>query len=308
MTNRVRRPPPRIRFRPRLPPVLARPWRVLADTALSCFRYRATGLAAEAAFFAILSVPPLLFGLAGSIGFVTDQIDPRIIRQFRETMLQLASTVLTPFAVDTVIKPTIDDVLAGGRADVISIGFLLALWSGSRALNVFIDAISILYGHQGHRSFVRARLLSFVLYIVFLLIAVVLIPLALAGPGLVDRLLPDQLDWLASLYWPTLFAGSVFFLATLYLVSIPRGYRLRSAFPGSALALLIWVSGSLILRYALIRTTNGPSVYGPLAAPIALLAWLYVMSLAVLIGAAFNSAIEGSRPAARSQPTLPSEI
>jgi membrane protein len=32
-------------------------------------------------------------------------------------------------------------------------------------------------------------------------------------------------------------------------------------------------------------------VYGPLAAPIALLLWLYVVSLAVLIGAAFNAAI-----------------
>src|SRR5690625_2788027 len=35
-----------------------------------------------------------------------------------------------------------DDVLQGGRFDVVSIGFVLALWSGSRALNVFVDTIS----------------------------------------------------------------------------------------------------------------------------------------------------------------------
>ena len=45
-------------------------WRVLAQTLAACLRYRVTGLAAEAAFFAILSLPPLIFGLAGSIGFI----------------------------------------------------------------------------------------------------------------------------------------------------------------------------------------------------------------------------------------------
>jgi membrane protein len=175
-------------------------------------------------------------------------------------------------------------------------------------LNVFIDAISILYGWQGHRNFIRARALSFGLYVVFVVIAVVVIPLALAGPGVVDRLLPDRLEWLDNLYWPTLLLGSVLLLATLYRVSVPRGYRLRSGFPGGALALAIWIAGSVVLRYALIRSTNGPSVYGPLAAPIALLLWLYVVSLAVLIGAAFNAAIRATgREQAPSDPD-PSEI
>jgi membrane protein len=43
-------------------------WRLVVSTVGTCFRNRVTGLAAEAAFFALLSLPPLLFGLAGSIG------------------------------------------------------------------------------------------------------------------------------------------------------------------------------------------------------------------------------------------------
>jgi membrane protein len=43
-------------------------WRLVVSTVGTCFRQRVTGLAAEAAFFALLSLPPLLFGLAGSIG------------------------------------------------------------------------------------------------------------------------------------------------------------------------------------------------------------------------------------------------
>ena len=71
-----------------------------------------------------------------------------------------------------------------------SIGFLIALWSGSRALNVFIDTCSIMYGLGGVRGIVRTRVLSFSLYIVVLLVGIVVIPLVLAGPTLLGRVLP----------------------------------------------------------------------------------------------------------------------
>ena len=74
------------------------------------------------------------------------------------------------------IEPTIDDVLSRGNAGVISIGFLIALWSGSRALNVFVDTITIMYGMAGKRGLVRTRALSFVLYLVFLVAGIVLLP------------------------------------------------------------------------------------------------------------------------------------
>jgi membrane protein len=267
-------------------------WDIVVGSVVAAFRYRATGLAAEAAFFAILSLPPLIFAGAGAIGFITARISPDVVDEVQHELLRLASQVLTPAAVDTVIRPTMNDVLAGGRADVISIGFVIALWSGSRALNVFIDAIGIMYGFRGHRHFVRARILSFLMYVGFILVAGIVLPLVLAGPTFVDRLLPARLAWLGALYWPVVLIGSAVVLATLYDVSLPSGFAFRSALPGAAVALVIWVAGSWILRYALSRTTNGPSIYGPLAAPIALLLWLYLVSLAVLIGAAFNSAID----------------
>lgn len=267
-------------------------WQVVESTVRIAFQYRATGLAAEAAFFAILSLPPLIFAATGAIGFVTAQVNPEIVQGARTQVLQLSSEVLTPTAVDSVIRPTIDDVLSGGRVDVISIGFVIALWSGSRALSVFISAIGIMYGYRGYRHFVWTRALSFGLYVLFILIAVILVPLVLAGPDFVDRVLPRPLQWLDGLYWPVVLIGSSIFLATLYDVSLPRRFTICSGLPGATLALVVWVGGSWFLRFFLGRSTNGPSVYGPLTAPIALLLWLYVISLAVLIGAAFNSAID----------------
>ncbi|QGN34445.1 YihY/virulence factor BrkB family protein [Microlunatus sp. Gsoil 973] len=139
--------------------------RVIIWTVKLAFIHRAAGLAAEAAFFAILSLPPLIFGGVGMLGYIANSISPQVISNFQAELLDLASRILTHSAVDTIIAPTISSVLSRVRADVISIGFLIALWSGSRALDTFIDAIGIMSGHPAHRNVIRARLLSFGLYV-----------------------------------------------------------------------------------------------------------------------------------------------
>jgi membrane protein len=269
-----------------------RGWQVLAQTAGACLRHRVTGLAAEAAFFAILSLPPLIFGLAGAIGYVADRFDVQTIANFRVEVLRLSARALTPDAVNSVIAPTLDDVLSGGRFEVVSIGFVLALWSGSRALNVLVDTITIMYGLGGRRGIVRTRALSFSLYVVFLLAGVVLLPLVLAGPSLVDKVLPNRFELVASLYWPGVLIGSICVLATLYHLSVPVRSHWRGELPGAALTLMMWIGGSALLRQVLSLSTGGSSIYGPLAAPIAVLIWLYVISIATLIGAAFNAAVD----------------
>jgi membrane protein len=265
---------------------------VVAQTFAACLRYRVTGLAAEAAFFAILSLPPLVFGLAGAVGFVAQRFAVTTLVEFREEVLAIASRLLVPSAVEEVIAPTLDEVLSGGRFDIISIGFVIALWSGSRALNVVVDTVTIMYGLAGQRSILRTRALSFSLYMVFLVAAVILLPLVLAGPDLVDRILPPRLDVVGNLYWPVVLLGSVALLATLYHLAVPVRTPWRSDLPGAALTLLLWLAGSALLRLVLGLSVGTTSIYGPLAAPIAVLVWLYLICLALLVGAAFNASLD----------------
>ena len=269
--------------------------RLVARTVSSCFRYRVTGLAAEAAFFAILSLPPLVFGLAGTIGFIAERYDVAQVDVLKDRVLDLASQALTPSTVDQVVAPTLDDVLGGGRIDVISIGFVLALWSGSRALNVFIDTITIIYGLGGQRGIVKTRALSFTLYVMALLVGIVLVPLVLAGPSVAAEVMPQGLSFLKYLYWPAVPVLSVGFLTTLYHLAVPVRRPWRFGMPGAVFTLTLWVFGSYFVRWALGYSAGGTSIYGPLAAPIAVLLWLYVLSIAVLMGAAINAAVELER-------------
>lgn len=271
-------------------------WRLTKETTAVCFRYRVTGLAAEAGFFALLSLPPLILGLVGSISYVGTWVGEDVVTEVQDRILDGSREIFTSSVVNDVIETTLRDVFEGDRFDLISIGFLIALWSGSRALNVFIDTCSIMYGLGGKRGIIRTRVLSFSLYIVALLVGIVVIPLVLAGPTLLGRLLPDQVGFLDSLYWPVATLLTVVSLTSLYHVSVPVRTPWFRDIPGALLTLVFWFGGSFLVRWIISVSVGGASIYGPLATPIVLLILLYVLSIAVLIGAALNAAVEQEWP------------
>lgn len=273
-------------------------WLLLKDTVNSCIEYRILGLAAEAAFFTLLSVPPLLLSMIGLLGYVDDWTGANTIASLQNNLLEASRTVLSDKGVHQIAQPILDDVTKGGRPDVISIGFLFALWSGSRAVNVFIDTITVMYGLDGVRGIVRTRLMAFLLFIVALLIGSIVLPLMVAGPDAVVEIVPWSTTLVQILYWPVVIILSVVFLTTLYHVSVPVRSPWVEDVPGALVALGMWVLGSFLLRIYLTNTVEGPTIYGSLAAPVAVLLWIGVSAFAVLVGAAVNAAIDRVWPAA----------
>ncbi len=271
---------------------------LLKDTVNSCIEYRILGLAAEAAFFTLLSVPPLLLSLIGLLGYVDDWTGTDTITSLETNLLEASRTVLSDKGVTEIARPILDDVMKGGRPDVISIGFLFALWSGSRAVNVFIDTITVMYGLDGVRGIVKTRLVAFVLFVVALLIGSIALPLMVAGPDAVLNVLPWSETLVQVLYWPVVILLSIVFLTTLFHVSVPVRSPWIEDVPGALVALGMWVLGSFLLRIYLTKTIEGATIYGSLAAAVAVLLWVGVSAFAVLVGAAVNAAIDRVWPAA----------
>ncbi|MET7307983.1 MULTISPECIES: YihY/virulence factor BrkB family protein [unclassified Streptomyces] len=267
-------------------------WQLLKDTVNSCMEYRILGLAAEAAFFTLLSLPPLLLGLIGLLGYVDEWTNTTTVASIERNILNAAQTVLSQRGVNDFAKPLLADVTTGARPDVISIGFAIALWSGSRAVNVFIETITVMYGLDGQRGIVKTRLLSFLLYIVALLLGAVVLPLLVVGPDRVVEFIPWGTEVISIFYWPLVILLSIAFLTTLYHVSVPVRSPWIEDVPGALVALAMWVVGSFLLRIYLTSTVEGPTIYGSLAAPIAVLLWIGISAFAVLVGAAVNAAID----------------
>lgn len=274
---------------------LGKMWEVVKITFAICMKTRVTGLAAEAAFFAVLSLPPLAIGLASTLGYLKGVIGSDRIVEIKVSIMHAAGTMLSGPAV-TKLGKVLDDVLTGEHAGLLSIGFVLALWAGSRAMNVYVDTITIAYGLSGRRGIVRTRVLAFGLYMLGLILGSVALPLLVIGPDFLITIFPTVAGFIHAMYWPLVLTTLVAFLNTLYHLAVPLRTPWSQDLPGTVLAVLLWMAGSALLRDYISSTFQGTgtanALYGGLAAPVAILVWLYATAFAVLLGAALNAAVE----------------
>ncbi|WP_394350124.1 YhjD/YihY/BrkB family envelope integrity protein [Streptomonospora sp. PA3] len=281
-------------------PALSAPAVLAGRTARSLSRARVVGLAAESAFFSLLSLPALLLGLVGTLGHMRPILGQSTVLEIRAWLLGLASTALTSDTVESVVAPLVDEFLNGAQGGLLSVTFLVSLWSGSRAMNVFIDAITIAYGLDELRGYLAQRVLALLAYLGGLIFALVVLPILVAGPALVHDLLPVTVGYLHLLYWPLMGALSTLAVAALYVLSTPVRTPLWRYLPGALVAMLVLLAGSVLLRVYLDASFGQVTIYGSLGAPIALLAWLWLMALAVLIGSALNAEIDAMWPTPRT--------
>lgn len=275
----------------------SRPWQLLSGTVGRAWSDRIFGLSAEAAFWQLLSMPPLVLALLGGLGYLGDSLGPGSVAEIEARIVRAAGGVAAPDVVENVIRPTLEQVLRRGRADVISIGFLISLWAGSSAMATFVNTITIAYGMRDLRGAVRSRALALWLYLVSLIMLVVLLPLLVIGPTQLRRITPE--DWrpitddaISIGYWPVVGGLLLFGLAALYHYATPIRLRWRRALPGAAFAVLLFVAGSYLLRLYISLVVGSALPYGALAAPIAALLFFYVLALAVHVGAELNATLE----------------
>ncbi len=279
---------------------LPRAWTVTKAVASQAWGDRIFGLAAEAGFWALLSLTPLLLVLVGAVGYLTPLFGSHIVVEVEQKVLHAAGHFLAPQAVDNVLKPVLTDVVQHGRGGIISISFLLALWTGSTAMNTYVNTISISYGMRHIRSAVRARVVAFVLYLGALVAGAVALPLLITAPEWVVHLVPHPIwDVVKPIvdvaYWPVIVVVCTGLLATLYHVATPVRGKWRRDLPGAIAGMAIWLASVFGLRAYLAYAIGHSPTYGALSAPVAALLFLYFTALAVLLGAEINAQIADCR-------------
>ena len=303
--TRLARPDDRDAHRGRLdrwPAPVRVPLQVLGHTLAKAWQDRILGLSAEAAFWQILSVPPLLIGLLGSLGYLGSFIGSGSVRQIEDQLVTAAAQVLTPDVVDDLVAPTLSDILGSGRADVVSVGFLLALWAGSSATATFMNTIVIAYDQRDVRGPIRTRLKALWLFVVGMVLAVLTLPLLVLGRGVLVGLLP--VDWrptatvlVNAVYWPLVLIGLLLALTSFYNVVLPHRLPWRRHLPGTVLAVAFFLLAALVLRAYVADILITALPYGALAAPIGALLFCFFFGMAVLLGAELNATIQARWPA-----------
>jgi membrane protein len=278
------------------------PLQVLGHTMAKAWQDRILGLSAEAAFWQILSVPPLLIGLLGSLGYLGSLIGGEAVSEIEDQLLTASAQALTPDVVDSLVEPTLADILGSGRLDVVSLGFLLSLWAGSSATATFMNTIVIAYDQRDVRGPIRTRLKALWLFVVGMFMAVLTLPLLVLGRGVLVGLLPE--DWrdtgtllVNAVYWPLVLIGLLLALTSFYHVVLPHRLPWKRHLPGTALAVAFFLVAVLLLRAYVADILVTALPYGALAAPIGALLFCFFFGMAVLLGAELNATIQARWPA-----------
>jgi membrane protein len=270
---------------------------------------RVLGLSAEAAFWQLLSLPSLFLALLATLGYVARWFGQGTIAR---TETKINNTLSRAFSNEVdiqVIKPILHEVLYGQRAEIISIGFVLALWAGSSATATFVNTITIAYDMRDLRGPVRSRLLALWLFLGTILLGVILLPMLVLGPDLLRRTFPRSVrptvsTVIAAGYYPALVLLLLAGLATFYKLAPPRRLPWHRGLPGATLAVLIFLAGSVGMRTYVSFILDKNHAYVNLAAPIAALLFFFVLALGVLLGAELNAAIQERAPAKARTPRV----
>ena len=175
-------------------------------------------------------------------------------------MLRGAGHFMAPAAVQHVLTPVLTDVLQHGRGGIISLSFPLALWTGSTAMNTYVNTITISYGMRHVRSAVRARLVAFGLYLGAL--SLVWPRCRCWSPRRVDLdVAPARCCRRCGRWWPSP-------LPVLCRVHRAAGHAVsrggagarpwRRDLPGAVAATPMWLASSLLLRACCLRDRAHP--------------------------------------------------
>jgi membrane protein len=280
----------------RTPKRLRRPVALGIRTTDAAIRDRLPGLAAEIAFWVLLSLPSLLLTAIAAGGVLLEGQDWQ--DQLIERAVEVARVALTAETIDSVVRPLLEQLVAGSGLGIVSFAFVATVWTASRAVKVVLVALAIVYGREEQRQPWKDRLLGFGITIGALAVGIVLVPLFISGPAfgeLLDEWIAADLQplpqlWRA-LYWPTVVILGTLALAILYHLGVPGRTSWRRDLPGAVLATAVWLAGSAGLRLYGAYIAGTDSVYGPLAGPIVALLWLWLTGFAVLLGGELNAQI-----------------
>ncbi len=253
------------------------------------FQHDAFAVAKGAAFSAILTLFPAVLVLASVLS--ASHTTEKLFREVSHALGRILpegthSAVLQYF---TGNKPL--------RFRFLLTVIVITLWTGSGVMISWMEGFRNAYQMPKIWGLVKERLIA------FLLVILAGVPLVFASFLLVfgnqieqwivyrvgHELGPYILGLWTAVRWIIATLTSIAVIGLIYHHGVPRTQPWHRVLPGSVLATVLWFVSTVIFGVYLRRFGNYDIIYGSVAAAIALLTWLYLVSMAILIGAEFNA-------------------
>ena len=174
---------------------------------------------------------------------------------------------------------------------------VVTLWTASGVIISWMEGFRRCYELPKTWGLVKERLIAFTL-VIFALVPMTFATILVAVGSKVETRLLSYIDPDFSVYILLLWGGVRWVIATLTSISVialiyhnavPRTQPWHSIIPGAMLATILWFTTTVGFRSYLQHFGDFATIYGSLGVAIALLVWMYLISLVVLVGAEFNA-------------------
>ncbi|NJN31860.1 MAG: YihY/virulence factor BrkB family protein [Synechococcales cyanobacterium RM1_1_8] len=266
---------------------------ILVQVIRNSGRQRLMGLASEMAYNAMLSLFPGIFALLTAI---------TLFDAPRTAVDQLAAQIefLAPLPVTSLIEEFVLDV-TGRNQGLLSISSLGVLWASSSVVGAAMVAMDQIHEvpPKQRRPFWQHRMIAILLAvgsIAMLLGAIFLIFVSGLIVNLVAKNSGDNFEVFLLRIWqgfslPMALGLVAIAFAFIYRWGPSRWRPGTPILPGAVIAAFCWAGISLVFRNHILKVVNYNYTYGTLSTVIILLLWLYLSSLAMLIGNQLNVTI-----------------
>ncbi|HEX4681753.1 MAG TPA: YihY/virulence factor BrkB family protein [Gemmatimonadaceae bacterium] len=256
---------------------------LLKKTAREVGEDNVTTLAASAAYNFFFSLFPLLLFLAPLLSLVGNK------QQMLDWLMAQLMSVLPSENYEPLHRVLDTVIFAPNAPGLMSVGLLLAAWSGSNVFGTLMGALNTAYDVRETRSWIRQQIIRLVAFAAGGLITVVSTVVFLDGEAVLNwigdlvRLGSAALWTWKIVQFPLAFA-CVTALAFMTFYLLPNVKQRKGQVLAAAIVTtLLWVLATLLFRVYLNRFPPNQA-YGLIGGIIILLTWMYYTMFVVLIG------------------------
>jgi len=271
-----------------LSPLLLRYLQLFALAIWRAFEHDAFATAKASAYSSILTFFPTLLVVGSVLGNGN--------KAMREYSREISS------ALERILPAGFSTVQAYLRGTGRSMGLLmttslLAIWLASGVMVSWMEGFRRSYELPKTWGLIKERLIAFSLVILAGIPLVCSTILVAFGSKIEAIILVNTNHEIAAyvlimwkmVRWFIAILTSVSVIALIYHNAVPRTQPWHSVLPGATLATAMWFIMTMLFGWYLQNYADYSVIYGSLGVAIALLVWMYLISLVILIGAEFNA-------------------
>jgi membrane protein len=269
-------------------PALGKFWRYFRLAIWRAFEHDAFGTAKASAYSSIFTFFPALLVLGAILATVSrGQVYLREISYALGTILPAGSSTVLAYLRGSTDRPV----------GLLVSTSLLTVWSASGVIVSWMDGFRRAYQLPKTWGIVKERIIAISLVLMAGLPLTFATVLVAFGSRIETRVLfhighefgPLILLVWGATRWAIAIMTSIAVIQLIYHNAVPRTQPWHSVLPGAVLATAMWLLSTALFGWYLQHYADYSVIYGSLGLGIALLVWMYIISLVVLIGAEFNA-------------------